>query len=1121
MSPRRLVLTLCIIFLSFAGNSYAQTSQGILAGVVRDATGAVVPNATVSIKGDADGFTRSVATKADGAYRLESLPPETYTLTTTQSGFEGYTAQGVIVSASQVTSYDIKLKVGSAKDVVEVQADTLSINTENGQLTGVIDSRELDKLPIFSLSPYELAYTVPGAQVVSASGFSNGQGLQVNGARPRANNFLLDSQEINDVSIGGQAFQPAIPDSYESLSVLTSAASAEYGRAGGAVVNLVSKGGTNTYHGTVYERYTGDGLNALGGQERGTVSPKARFDTHTYGFTAGGPIIRNKLFAFGGLELERFYGKETPSILELPDAAGYATLQAIAAAAPGSSTPVVATQVNLFDSYLSNGSYLTGYIPIARATQVCANGATAPVCTNVGPQPSCPAAGCIVTEAYFQRPSVNANEPDTQWTYRIDYKPWDKDQFYARYIHDRSSLNPDFFNNGGALVGFDTLQGGPSELGAGGWTHVFTPNLLNEFRVSETRLSFLFGPTPQTSANPLFALSTISIGGVPALGPNQNFPQGRGEDLYQFQDTVGWTKGFQSIRMGVDIGRQLEKDLVSQNAKGTLSFAAAGVSLNGNNYVSSLGNFLQNQLGPSGTATKTYGPTRIDPHDWRTAIFAQDDIKVNADLTINLGVRYDYLSNPENSLAFPGLDPANPFNILTTNSSGVVVGTPYKIKNDGNNISPRFGFAFSPHSGGLFGDGKSVIRGGFGIFYDSDFSNFVVNAAQSSPNAPTGTLTQTTFAGLTNATSQIANITPTLKINSSVTSVVNNMVNPLTYQYNIGVEHQFPFDIFFAIRYVGTRGEKLFANQQYNYFNGATGARLNTTYGAIIARGNFADSNYNSIQVEGSHGFRHGFSIRANYTYSKDLDDGSEIFTTISSPTSYSANLAPGGRRQDYGPSAYDHRHYFVASYVWAPAGFHASEPIVNAALGALTRNWVVSGVTFYQSGNYNSFTVPFDTNGDGSAANDRPILGNRAASLKTGGVDGHFVGGTTGVYYDIPTFRLTNKLVAVDPNTVHFLIPYGPLNQYLQQEIGRGSYSNPGQYNYNLALEKGFGLSYLHLERGRLILRAEASDVLNHNNNGIQDTSVYDIGTTSYMNTKNATSDTGRSMVLWAKVQF
>jgi hypothetical protein len=301
-----LVVIGCLLLLT-PMTSLAQTSLGILVGVVRDQTGAVVPKVTIKVVGNEDGIARTVVTQGDGAYRIEALRPESYTVTVDQSGFAAFTAKNVIVNPSETVSYDVNLVVGTTKEAISVEADSIAINTENGQLTGIVNSTDIQKLPIFSQSPYELATTVPGAQIVSDSGFSNGQSLQVNGARPRANNFLLDGQEINDVSIGGQAFQPNIPDSFSNVSVLTSSASAEFGRAGGGIVNSVTKSGTNQYHGEVYERYTGSGLNAFGGQERGGTTPKTRFDQHTNGFTAGGPIIKNKLFAFGGLEMRRFY----------------------------------------------------------------------------------------------------------------------------------------------------------------------------------------------------------------------------------------------------------------------------------------------------------------------------------------------------------------------------------------------------------------------------------------------------------------------------------------------------------------------------------------------------------------------------------------------------------------------------------------------------------------------------------------------------------------------------------------------------------------------------------------------------------------------------------------------
>jgi len=974
--------------------------------------------------------------------------------------------------------------------------------TDNGTLSGVVSSEELSKVPIFSLNPVELATSVPGVQPVSGGGFSNGVDIQVNGARPRDNNFLMDGQEINDVGIGGQAFQPQIPDIFDSVNVITSVASAEYGRAGGAVVNLVTKQGTNSYHGEAFERYTGSGLNSVPGGYRGSPYQKARFDQHSYGFTAGGPIIRNKLFGFGGLILQRFYGQEQAGVNLLPDAAGYATLQTI--------TGAPAAQVALLDQYLSNGSYLT-----TDYTYPSASGT--PITQNIGTLPGCdPVAGCVVSFAGFERPNQAEVSPDTQWMYRVDFTPWSKDHVSFRYLHDRTSLTPDFFNNPTALTGFDTQQGGPTELGEGQWVHIFTSNLENEFRASEARIAFTFSPTPQTLANPLNFLPTISLSGLkgtttagsvtfPSLGPNQNFPQGRKEDLYQFQDTVGWTKGHHSLRLGADIGRLIEIDLVSQNALGTLSFVKGG---SGNN---ALGNFLLNQLGPSGTATVTYGKTRADSHGYRNGIFAEDDWKLSTDLTVNLGVRYDYLTNPENSIQYPGTDPANIF---------APINTVVPIKNDYNNIAPRIGFAYSPHFGGFMGDGKTVIRGGFGVFYDSTFSNILVNSTQTSPNAVAGTLIQTTGNGLANATSLIPTIPKVLNPKSTVENEASNLVNPITYQYNLGVEREIPWQTVLSIRYIGVRGEKEFANQQYNYFDGSTGLRLNPTRGAIILRGNYADSDYNAVEVAAKHSFVHGFSLNANYTYGKDLDDGSEIFTIgSSSPTSYSANLAPGGRGQDWGPSAYDHRQFFSVAYIWSPPGFHSEKPALNAVYGLLTRHWTISGVSQLQSGAYSTFnTNGLDLNGDGSSSNDRPIIGSMSAPSQTVGIDGTFVGGTPGVYYDLGQLNTTGNYATVTADQVHFLVPYFPLNQYLHQEIGRNSYQVPGTTTHNLAIEKGFGLSYLHFSRGQITLRGEASNVFNHNDNGVGDTDVLDASAGFLTPARNGSN---RNLILWGKLQF
>lgn len=1082
----------------------SQTSQGTLAGVARDATGAVVAHATISITNQSTGEKRTVTSGADGNYRIEAIAPGQYTLVTSAPGFGTAQAKDLSVAPSVVTSYNVTLQVGSENTEVTVEANQATVNTTDGTLSGVVGSVELGKLPVFTLNPVELALTVPGVQPVISDGqFSNGVNIQVNGARPRDNNFLMDGQEINDVGIGGQAFQPQIPDMFDSVTVITNSASAEFGRGSGGIVNLVTRQGTNNFHGEVFERYTGSGLNAIPGGSRGptdqTGYQKPRSDQHSYGFTAGGPIIKNKLFAFGGLFLQRFYGQEQAGVNLLPDAAGYATLQTITGA-PG-------TQVQLLDQYLSNGSYLKNDVIYGNAS-----GAAVVTSKNVGALPGCPSTGCVITFAGFQRPNAAEKSPDTQWTYRVDYNPWDKDHFAFRFLHDRTSLSPDFFNNPRALLGFDTEQGGPSELGEGQWTHTFTPNLLNEFRVSEARIGFTFSPTAATVANPLNSLPTLSFASLsgnapvgtirfPSLGPNQNFPQGRKEDLYQFQDTLRYTRGRNSISIGADIGRLIEIDLVSQNALGTLSFASGGTG-------GSLGNFLNNQLGPSGTATKTFGKTRADSHGYRNGIFVQDDIKLNSDLTLNVGVRYDYLSNPENSLPYPGIDPHNPF---------APINTVVPVQNDYNNIAPRLGFAYAPHNGGFLRDGKTVIRGGFGVFYDSTFSNILVNSTQSSPNAVSGTIVGTASNPQPGATGLIPSISATLNPLSSVTSEASNLVNPLTYQWNFGVERELPGQIILGVRYVGDRGEKEFANQQFNYFNGMTQKRLNPARGAINVRGNFADSQYHGVEISGTHNFSHGLLVRTNYVFSKDLDDGSEIFTISSgyAPTSYSANLAPGGRGQDWGSSAYDHRQFFSVSYVYQIPGLHSSNHLTDLAENILTRHWTISGVTQLQSGQYGTLnTSGYDLNGDGSTANDRPIVVNKSADPQLVGIDGFFIGGTPGVYYDVNANNNTGALTPVSINQVHFLVPHFPDNSLILQEIGRNSYMLPGTTTNNLSLEKGFDFR----ERATFILRAEAQNFTNHNDNAIGDTDVVDAGAGFLQPGRVATN---RTLVLWGKLQF
>ena len=291
-----------------------------------------------------------------------------------------------------------------------------------------------------------------------------------------------------------------------------------------------------------------------------------------------------------------------------------------------------------------------------------------------------------------------------------------------------------------------------------------------------------------------------------------------------------------------------------------------------------MGNFLSNQTGPSGSVEKTFGPTRIDPHTWRTAYFAQDDIKATPELTLNLGLRYDYLTDPGNSVRYPAIDPNN----LTA-----PIDTVFKIKTDKANWGPRFGFAYAPIGGGWLGGGKTVFHGGAGIYYDTSFSNIVTNTAQASPNAPTGLLESTSGGGVQDPLAALATITPELLPTDAVQSVSKNIVNPSTYEWNMGFERALPADLKAVVNYVGSRGRRLYANQHLNYFDFNTGERIIPDRGAIDVRENSAASQYDSIQTEVTREFKHGLFVRGSYTFGKNLDDGSEVFAIFSGPTSY------------------------------------------------------------------------------------------------------------------------------------------------------------------------------------------------------------------------------------------
>ena len=1053
----------CAVALLLPLLSFSQTSKGIIAGTVVDSSNAVVVNANVTARNVQTGTERTTTTGPNGGYRMDAVEPGLYKVTVTANGFKTTTIDQVDVKGSIITSVNAELAVGTVSDTIEVSGATTDLQTQSGSLEHTIESVETEHVPVFNLNVISLALTQPGVIDVGSNSLSNGTGFSVNGSRPRANNFLLDGQDDNDNSIQGQALQPNNVNVVQEVVVLTNSYSAEFGRGGGSVTNVITKGGTNQLHASAWELYAGSGLNAvtaqdgLGGQ---TSRTKPRSDTHTYGFTVGGPAWRNKLFFFGSSQWQRFYGNAAPATLLVPTANGAAALAAV-------NTP--------------NANLLLQYFGSLR-------GQTSPTAIDIGPRTGCPAASvnaqgdCLVEFGKTQRVAPPQQNPDTQWTYRIDFVPRSSDTISARYIHDRQSLSPDFFNFPMSLPGLDTQQGGPAENFGVTWTHTLSANAVNEFRASEGRFDFQFAPTAQTLKNPLFNLPTVnSISGLnanffPLLGVNSALPQGRGHTTYQFQDAYSLVKGRQTFKVGGDVARIIVRDEVPFNSRGTLTFGSGGG-------FSGLGNFIDNFTGTSSGAALTFGNPTIRPKVFQEGFYFQDTIHAKSNLTVDLGLRYEFDNNPANVLPYPGIN-------IKAEPSNTFPPTPVRVKEDGNNFGPRVGIAYTPHFWtGIFGQDRTVLRAGYGVFYDTLFTNITDNEAAASPNAVSGTLLGASGRGLANATGLIGQVSPNLSPRASVSSIDSNLKNPVTHQWNANLERELPLSMVFTAAYVGNRGERLFANDELN--PGINGVRLNPARGPITVRDNSGDSIYHGLDLKLDRRFRNGILVRGAYTYSKLIDDVSEVFTLFGASTSFPQNelVSSGNRGLDRGLSAYDRRHRFALTYVWDIRGWNNSSNFLTSGISFLTRGWEIAGTSSFQTGAPATINIGFDQNCDLRSTKDRPSLGNPSAPFTSFGVDGKFVGGTPGTLYDGQTLAgPSGALVPVTADQVHFLVIPGLGN------VGRNTFVQPGSINNNMAFSRRFHIP--GKESQQLEFRSEFYNIFNHPNEGLGDSVSNTAGT-------------------------
>jgi hypothetical protein len=1083
-----------------SGVVWAQTSNGTLVGSVVDPTGAVVSKATVSVVSSQYGQPHETHTDSVGTYRLEGLQPGIYSVTITVPGFETHTVTGVAIAGSLTTTISVKIELAAAQQTIEVEAPAAQvIDTQSGQLGGNISRQEVAELPYTSLDPAELAMTLPGVhdtplgQGAVNTRETEGITFSVNGTRPRANNFLIDGQDDNDYGIAGEAYQPTNWGAVQEVTFLTNAYNAEYGRGGGSVTNFIYKSGTNKFHGDLWEINRNSALASIPAESAvsNTVTKNPYDNENTFGFDAGGPVIKAKLFAFGAAQWDREHQSVTgPAGFFLPTPAGIATLQSLEPNYPN--IPLLLAAIGPLVG--TPGTASTTLVPL---------GGTRPS-VEIGP---------------FQFQNVKTISSGYDWNYRMDWQFTGHDKLTGSIIRQNSTLSPDNFANPNALPNFDTEQSGHSQIIRGQWEHTISSSLVNELRVSHTNISFLFNLTPATAASPLTNTPFIQFGNdinFPSIGVDNTFPQGRAHNTWQVQEALSYAANRHTIKAGIDITILSLQDTLALNTRGAIEYSFGGG-------FSSLGNFIDDWTGANpGSISKGFGNPNIHSSANMFAPYIEDTWRVRNDLTVTMGLRYEYWGALANSLPFPAFnigagvglpnatdpkysDPTQPqfFNSLFA----------FKQVPDKRNFAPRVGLAYTPHwAKPLFGDGKTVIRAAYGIFYDGLFSNIEDNSAESQPNTLGGSIPSLTGRGQMNA-STFPGIGPTLNSTLFNESMASNLHNPLTEQWNVNVERALPLGLVLTLAYVGTRGDRLFANQDFN--PQVLYSFMNPNFGEIGVRTNNAQSWYSSGQVEVERKI-HTLILRGAYTYSKFMDDSSEVFSLGSTLTvglsSYPQVLT--NQYSDWGPSNFDQRHRFSLAYVWQVPYFHH-----NAFLRALTDQWDWSSIASIESGTPNTVEVGFDNIGNGHA-NSRPDLGNPAAPLNSFALDGGDIGGpyASGKDYEfncIFAWFGGGPVCPEEPaSTFHFIVP-----NTRPGNVGRNSFFGPGQVYFDTAIERDFPIHFWKREGDRLSFRVDMFNAFNHAN---LFTPSYTLTDSNFNNTAiTRNSKGGRQIKLWLKYSF
>jgi len=1191
-------LSLIAMVFLFSAPVMAQATTGRLTGTVVDPNGGVVAGTTVTAKNDATGAEKQFTTGADGGFVISELQPGKYTVSAAPaSGFSTKVLTGVDVKVGEATDLKVALEVGQPSAVVTITANTEEVMQTTSQQSSSFETRKVEDLPSNAAGGGidTLALLAPG--VVPGFGNVNGNGvtLSVNGNRARSNNFTLDGTDNNDLSVGGPSFFVDNQDAVQEFQIITNNFSAQYGRNLGAVVNIITKGGTNEFHGSGFEFHrNSSSLDAMTNDERAdpTRSRRDKFVSNVFGGTFGGPIIKNKAFFFVDGQLIRqrqtFGFSTTAPVITAPG------LASLAAAFPGN--PAIAVLVN---------QSLAALQPNARVAT-----SAGTVCFPLDFNLACSGANALLVPAAFMKWTLPLPFNQKEYGLRGDFNPTNKDSFNVKYRYQQS---PETGFNSQSNGFFGDIPFTSKDLN-GAWTRTFSSHFTNEFKAAWQKLAVTFGgctgvtdPLKGCIPNTTLidkAFTNVSLSGIRAagvslqtIGPATNVPQGRTVSVTQFADNLSWVRGKHSMIMGIDYRRLGNSVPFLPNINGAFRFSTtARLVANSPTSVILVG-----------------GQPTIKYKEQDQFYFFQDNWKFRENLTLELGVRYENTGQPINTLHDISLaTETNPTTALWLQSIPLAQRTFPKIPVDKNNFAPRLGFAWSPRMGDgrfskmLFGDrDATVVRAGYSVAYDPAFYNILLNVSTSSPIVfnnqviNTGTNAAPLFRIPANPTGDVVRsaLGAFLQKNTfdprffTQTSVGSDFHSPMAQQWSFSIQRQINRNNVAEVRYVGNHGSGLFQSINRNPFiatlfngipdfgfgafpafknllpagatpqvcvdNTATpGVNEGICNGRLLPQGllrtreNTATSDYHGLQARYNGRVFNQLTVGAAYTFSKTIDNASEIFSFGEGAFAQNPFNVTNGER---GLSGNDRRHASAFNFIWDVPMYKSEKGLIGHALGGWQLNGtynLASGRPFTPSQFCNFACVGIDYQDDGFQGNFvgldqlRPFWGNPKAPRTAIGITATdtgllFVGDVvapspTGLY----SLNALNtschpdgtgcNLVPVTVKDVRFIFngigaarqfgtPYG--------DVGRNVERGPALNQLNIGIFKNTKIR----ENVRLQLRAELFNALNHPNPGfgvaggdsLPDTTVEDAGNIPAPAAFNAFNDKRAISLSSRRIQF